>query len=303
MEILVSSETSKLRSVIIGIADSLGEKPVLSDLYDPKSIENLKKGTYPTEKDMIKELQNFVSILEKYDVKVYRPQLIKDYNQIFSRDIGFVIDNFFFKSNILPKRANEFNGITSILSKFSYQFVSMPENCHIEGGDVLYHTNNIFIGFYDKYDYKNLFTARTNKSAVEFLIDFFPEKKVKAFHLNKSLTDPKKNILHLDCCLQIVGKNKAIIHPEAFTFKKDYKWLVDFFGSKNIFEINAKEMYDMTSNVLSINDHTVVSQPKFNRLNRWLRSHNIFVEEVDLTEVSKQEGLFRCTSLPLVRYD
>ena len=303
MEILVSSETSKLRSVIIGIADSLGEKPVLSDLYDPKSIENLKKGTYPTEKDMIQELQNFVIILEKYDIKVYRPELIKDYNQIFSRDIGFVIDNFFFKSNILPKRANEFNGITSILSKFSYQFVSMPENCHIEGGDVLYHMNNIFIGFYDKYDYKNLFTARTNKSAVEFLIDFFPEKKIKAFHLNKSLTDPKKNILHLDCCLQIVGKNKAIIHPEAFTFKKDYKWLVDFFGSKNIFEINAKEMYDMTSNVLSINDHTVVSQPKFNRLNRWLRSHNIFVEEVDLTEVSKQEGLFRCTSLPLVRYD
>ena len=303
MEILVSSETSKLRSVIIGIADSLGEKPVLSDLYDPKSIENLKKGTYPTEKDMIQELQNFVSILEKYDIKVYRPELIEDYNQIFSRDIGFVIDNFFFKSNILPKRANEFNGITSILSKFSYQFVSMPENCHIEGGDVLYHMNNIFIGFYDKYDYKNLFTARTNKSAVEFLIDFFPEKKVKAFHLNKSLTDPKKNILHLDCCLQIVGKNKAIIHPEAFTFKKDYKWLVDFFGSKNIFEINAKEMYDMTSNVLSINDHTVVSQPKFNRLNRWLRSHNIFVEEVDLTEVSKQEGLFRCTSLPLLRHD
>lgn len=303
MEILVSSETSKLRSVIIGIADSLGEKPVLSDLYDPKSIENLKKGTYPTEKNMIQELQNFVSILEKYDIKVYRPELIKDYNQIFSRDIGFVIDNFFFKSNILPKRANEFNGITSILSKFSYQFVSMPENCHIEGGDVLYHTNNIFIGYYDKYDYKNLFTARTNKSAVEFLIDFFPKKKVKAFHLNKSLTDPKKNILHLDCCLQIVGKNKAIIHPDAFTFKKDYKWLVDFFGSKNIFEINAKEMYDMTSNVLSINDHTVISQPKFNRLNRWLRSHNIFVEEVDLTEVSKQEGLFRCTSLPLVRYD
>ena len=303
MEFLVSSETSKLRSVIIGIADSLGEKPVLSDLYDPKSIENLKKGTYPTEKNMIQELQNFVSILEKYDIKVYRPELIKDYNQIFSRDIGFVIDNFFFKSNILPKRANEFNGITSILSKFSYQFVSMPENCHIEGGDVLYHTNNIFIGYYDKYDYKNLFTARTNKSAVEFLIDFFPEKKVKAFHLNKSLTDPKKNILHLDCCLQIVGKNKAIIHPDAFTFKKDYKWLVDFFGSKNIFEINAKEMYDMTSNVLSINDHTVISQPKFNRLNRWLRSHNIFVEEVDLTEVSKQEGLFRCASLPLVRYD
>ena len=26
-------------------------------------------------------------------------------------------------------------------------------------------------------------------------------------------------------------------------------------------------------------------------------------EEIDLSEVSKQEGLFRCTSLPLIRYD
>ena len=29
----------------------------------------------------------------------------------------------------------------------------------------------------------------------------------------------------------------------------------------------------------------------------------IKVEEVDLSEVSKQEGLFRCTSLPLIRYN
>ena len=103
MEFLVSGETSKLRSVVIGIADSLGEIPSLKELYDPKSIENLKKGTYPIESDMVKELESFVVLLEKYNVKVYRPNLIKDYNQIFSRDIGFVIDNFFFKANILPK--------------------------------------------------------------------------------------------------------------------------------------------------------------------------------------------------------
>ena len=117
MEFLVSGETSKLRSVVIGIADSLAEIPSLKELYDPKSIENLKKGTYPIESDMVKELESFVVLLEKYNVKVYRPNLIKDYNQIFSRDIGFVIDNFFFKSNILPKREKEFRGLSSILSK------------------------------------------------------------------------------------------------------------------------------------------------------------------------------------------
>ena len=53
MEFLVSGETSRLRSVIIGIANSSGNTPVLSELYDPKSIENFKKGTYPLETDMI----------------------------------------------------------------------------------------------------------------------------------------------------------------------------------------------------------------------------------------------------------
>ena len=76
-----------------------------------------------------------------------------------------------------------------------------------------------------------------------------------------------------------------------------------FIFKDKIFEISDIEMYDMTSNVLSINDNTVISQPKFKRLNNWLKYQNLNVEEIDLSEVSKQEGLFRCTSLPLIRYD
>ena len=101
MEILVSSETSKLRSVIIGIADSLGEKPVLSDLYDPKSIENLKKGTYPTKHSLIEELELYKKTLESNGVNVYSLDNVPDCNQIYARDIGFVIEDCFFISNIV----------------------------------------------------------------------------------------------------------------------------------------------------------------------------------------------------------
>ena len=65
MEILVSGETSKLRSVIIGIADSLGNIPSLKELYDPKSIENLNKGTYPLESDMVKRIRKFCCFVEE----------------------------------------------------------------------------------------------------------------------------------------------------------------------------------------------------------------------------------------------
>jgi len=303
MNFLVSSETSKLKLVIIGIANSNGIISNIDDLYDPKSIENLKKGTYPKESDMILELDSFVNVLNKHNVTVYRPKLINNYNQIFVRDIGFVIDNFFFKSNILPKRSKEFQAIDSILSSFNDKIIQLPKNVHVEGGDVLYHDNLVFIGYYDKDDYSNLFTARTNKKAIEYFLNFFPKKKIIPLHLNKSLNDPKKNILHLDCCLQIVGNNKAIIHPDAFTYKKDYLMLIELFGEKNIFEINDQEMYEMTSNILSIDNKTVVTQSKFKRLNNWLKSNDFLLEEVNFTEVSKQEGLFRCTSLPLIRYN
>lgn len=301
MNFLVKNETSKLKLVIIGIANGSGGIPDLKDLYDPKSIENLISGNYPLEKDMINELESFSNILIKYGVEVHRPDLIKDCNQIFVRDVGFVIDDFFFKSNILPNRAKEFIGIESILNNFSNEVISLPKDVHIEGGDLLYHDNYIFVGYYNKGDYSKLITARTNRNALEYLKKFFPNKIIKGLQLNKSLNNPLENILHLDCCLQIVGKNKAIIYPEAFTNKEDYKWLVSFFGINNIFKISTKEMYEMTSNVLSIDSNTVISQPIFKRLNNWLENIGLTVEKVDLNEISKQEGLFRCSSLPLIR--
>jgi hypothetical protein len=34
----------------------------------------------------------FTKYFKKYNVTIFRPELIADYNQIFTRDIGFVID-------------------------------------------------------------------------------------------------------------------------------------------------------------------------------------------------------------------
>ena len=297
----VNDETSKLVSVIIGIANSSGGVPNIENLYDPKSIENLKKGEYPLEIDMINELENLANTLKRNGVEVFRPNNIINCNQIFTRDIGFVIENYFFKSNILPKRSKEFQGIEYILNNFNGKIINIPENVHVEGGDVLTNFDDIFIGYYDNDDYSDLFTARTNRDAVNYFKEFFPKKNIKGFHLKKSNTDALNNVLHLDCCLQLIGKDKAIIYPEAFTYREDYQWLESFFGIENIFLINNKEMYQMNSNILSINHDLVISDPSFKRLNAWLELRGFTVEKVAFNEISKQEGLFRCSSLPLIR--
>ena len=68
--------------------------------------------------------------------------------------------------------------------------------------------------------------------AVIALQELFPDKIVKSFELRKSNTDPKENALHLDCCFQPIGSNKAILHKNGFLIEREYQWLVDFFGKE-----------------------------------------------------------------------
>jgi len=298
----IINETSRLRSVVLGTAVDNGPIPQISQAYDPKSVEHIKAGTYPKEKDMLRELEALNQVFDKYDVKVYRPNIIKDCNQIFARDIAFVIENKIIKANILPDRDLEFQAIDYLWNQIPKDNrIVLPEKCHIEGGDIMPWNDYIFIGNYTGSDYANYITARTNKEAVKAIEKLFPHKKVKAFELRKSNTKAKENALHLDCCFQPIGTNKAIIHENGFLIKSEYDWLINFFGEQNVFQITKDEMYHMQSNIFSISEKVIVSEEKFTRLNNWLRNQDFIVEEVPFAEISKQEGLLRCSTMPLFR--
>lgn len=302
LKLRVTNETDRLKAVILGTAVSNGATPTLEEAYDPKSAEHIKAGTYPIEKDMVAEMDAFAAVLQKYGVQVYRPEIIRDCNQIFTRDIGFVIDDVFIKANILPDRQAEFQAIEYIVKQMNPdKVITPPEEVHIEGGDVMPWNEHIFIGTYKGDDYKEQVTARTNMAGVAFIQKLFPHKKVKEFDLVKSKTEARDNALHLDCCFQPVGKNKAIIYKGGFRSEADYQYLVDIFGTENLFHIEREEMYEMNSNVFSISPDVVVSEKHFTRLNAWLRAQGFTVEEIPYSEISKQEGLLRCSTLPLLR--
>lgn len=302
LKLNVKNETNRLRAVILGTAQSNGATPTIEEAYDPKSLEHIKAGTYPLEKDMIPEMDAFKNILEKHGVTVYRPQLIENCNQIFTRDIGFVIDDIFIKANILPDRENEYQAIEYIVKQINPKNVVIPpDEVHIEGGDVMLYNDHIFIGTYKGSDYKNYITARTNMAGVQFIKDLFPNKIVKEFDLVKSNIEPRDNALHLDCCFQPVGKDKGIIYKSGFREEADYVYLVNLFGKENLFHIEREEMYHMFSNIFSIAPDVVVSERNFTRLNNWLKDNGFTVEEIPYAEIAKQEGLLRCSTLPLIR--
>lgn len=302
LDLNVRNETARLRKVILGLANSNGSTPTVDEAYDPKSLEHILAGTYPVEQDMIIEMEAFNAVFQKYDVAVLRPELILDYNQIFARDIGFVIDDVFIKSNILPDRERELDAIQYVIDQITpSKVVRPPEEVHIEGGDVMLWNDYIFIGTYKGSDYKDYITARTNWQGVEFIKQLFPNKIVKDFDLVKSKLEARDNALHLDCCFQPVGNDKGIIYKNGFREESDYLFLVNLFGKENLFHITRDEMYDMNSNVFSIAPNVVVSERNFTRLNNWLRSNDFIVEEIPYAEIAKQEGLLRCSTLPLIR--
>ena len=301
ININIENEYSKLKTVILGIADDLGVPPNESDAYDPRSLYHIKNNSYPIEDDLLRELDNFYNKLSKHNVDVIRPSNINNCNQIFARDLGFVISNLFFLSNIVPNRHDELKGIDDTLNNLDVGVIKLPEFMHIEGGDVIVHNDKVFIGTYIEDDYSSLITARTNYSSIDYLKSMITSKEIIPLELNKSNTDIYKNTLHLDCCFQTISNDKAIICPDGFKNKKDVEYLINYFGQKNTFIATSEETFELTSNVLVISPDVIVTRLKSDRLNSWLENIGVLVEKVNYSNVSKMSGLFRCSTLPLNR--
>lgn len=303
MKIHVTSETSRLREVVLGLPDSNGPVPKLRETFDAKSYESVMRGVYPKEEAIKKEMDAFEAVLKKYGVKVYRPRLVKNCNQVFARDVGFVIDDKIIVSNIIPDRQEEIDAYEEIYSQIHYTHIyNLPEAVHVEGGDVVLYNGIIFLGQYAFEDYAEVKTARTNRLALDYLRMIFPDKTIIPLNLRKSDTNPRDGILHLDCTFMPVGRDKAIIYKPGFLNPRDADHIIDMFGRENVFEITEEEMYYMNTNIFSISEDVVVVEENFKRLANYLRGiWGMTVETVPYFEISKMGGLLRCSTLPLRR--
>lgn len=303
MKLNIKNETGRLKSVVLGQPNSLGAVPTLEESYDAKSYDTIQKGIYPTEEDVIYEMSEFEKILKKHDVKVFRPEIIKDYNQVFARDVAFVIEDKMIISNVIADRADEQEAYRKIFEEVKWRdIINLPDTAHIEGGDVIVWNDFIFIGTCFSEDYRNFKTARTNEYAINILKEYFPKKRILDFELKKNDREPYAGILHLDCTFNPVGTDKCIIYKNGFVDESDYLLILDIFGEENCFHVTDEEMFEMNPNIFSISPKIVVSDQAFTRMNDHLRNEwGMTVEEIPYREISKMGGLLRCSTLPLVR--
>ena len=303
MKLNIKNETGRLKSVVLGQPKSIGPVPTLEESYDAKSYYSIENGIYPKEEDIIAEMTAFEKVLKKYDVEVFRPNIIKDYNQVFARDVAFVIEDKMIISNVIKDRADEQEAYRKIFEKVEWRkIINLPETAHIEGGDVIVWDDFLFVGTCFSEDYRNYKTARTNEYAIEILKEYFPKKRIIDLDLKKNDKVPYQGVLHLDCTFNPIGKDKCIIYKDGFVDESDYQLIIDIFGEENCFHITPEEMFEMNPNIFSISPEVVVSDETFTRMNEFLRNEWGFtVEEIPYREISKMGGLLRCSTMPLVR--
>lgn len=285
-KLLINSETGSLKTVVLGIGHDQGEELEIN----PVSKMHKENGTYPTEKAIIAEIQTVEDALKKEGIEVLRPANMPRREQIFTRDIGFVIEDKFVVANMLePVRQAEIIGIKWLLDEIgSLKIVRIPDNARVEGGDVIVHHDHVFVGI----------SKRTNLAGFEFLKSQFPNKQFHAIELTVT-DDPKTNVLHLDCTFQPVGKDLAILYPEGFRVSP--KAIYEVFPEEKLIKVTQEEMNRMFPNIFSVSPKRVLVERTFKRLIEELNKRGIETIEVSYTETSKLSGLLRCSTLPLTR--
>ncbi|MBH0169979.1 MAG: dimethylarginine dimethylaminohydrolase family protein [Bacillota bacterium] len=232
-------------------------------------------------KRAMKQHQHFVDTMKANGVDVYKlPAMEKFPEQVFTRDIGFTIGETVFVSRM---GSNIRDGEEKVLRNWLLEHqinLSLIEGDRIEGGDVIVHGDTVYIGV----------SGRTSEETIQELQSQLPHMKVIAVPF-----DPI--YLHLDCVFNILSEKDALIYKHAFE-DKDYQFLASKF---NVIEVEKEEQFTMGTNVLSIGNKKVLSLPVNKNVNAALRERGYEVLEVDISEIIKSGGSFRCCSMPLYR--
>lgn len=225
--------------------------------------------------------RKFIQALHEHGSDVILlPPVNKFPEQVFTRDIGFTIGDTVFISTMGTKmRSGEDVILQDWLEEMGIKHEKI-ESFAIEGGDVIVDGSKVWVGV----------SSRTTEKAIEELQSKLPDHQVMAVPFDSKF-------LHLDCLFNIISPTEALIYSKAFS-----KEMVERFAAHySLIEVNDGEQFTMGPNVLSLGDRTLLSLPVNKEVNKQLTLSGYNVIELDISEIIKSGGSFRCCSLPIKR--
>ncbi|CAN7217140.1 dimethylarginine dimethylaminohydrolase family protein [Rossellomorea sp. LjRoot5] len=269
-----TNEYGKLKKVVVVSPENMQINEIINETQKHFLKENIDIDK------AVSQHNTFVEALEENGSEVIHLQPSPEFNeQVFTRDIGFTIhDQFFVASMNTDVRRGEVKTLKHWLEENEVPYNELLHS--IEGGDVLVDEENIWIGV----------SGRTNQLAIQSLRNQLTPYTVHELPL-------REDILHLDCVFTIISSDWALVYPPAFT-KEDLETIKKHY---NIITVTDEEQFQMGPNVLAIGNQKIISLTQNQALNERIRAEGFDVIELDLSEIIKSGGSFRCCTLPLIR--
>lgn len=309
MKINIYNEYSPLQSVIIGDASNLyfpdihdieneANKPFWVKLKNNLIYRLIKGKKVPKwiRKNFQRELAAFEKLLRENDVEVYKvaPIIPEEgealgLGQMYARDSAMSVGDLFIEGHLqIDMRQKERRGYQNLVADMKEQHlkvatISQDQPIYLEGGDVVVDYPNVFVGI-GKYA-SNLAGLDWLRKQLDDSWNVIPIRIVD------------DSILHLDCCMTIIGPKKAIICRDVLgELPKELK---DF----TFIEIDKKVRHQMAGNVLVLGNKKVVVQKRHKQLQEDLIKQGFTPLPLEFTWHAILEGAFRCASCPLERKD
>ncbi|MEA1004325.1 hypothetical protein FOA26_06050 [Bacillus velezensis] len=269
------SEFDALQTVILCRPEHMAIKDIINGTQKHFKQENINISV------ALKQHSEFIDILRSHQIEVVLlpadPALPE---QVFTRDIGFVLGETAFISNMAASvRQGEEKVFQNLLDNKKIPYTRLKK-ANIEGGDILIADGTVYAGL----------SKRTDKAAVRELQEALPEMTVVPIPL-------KEDFLHLDCVFNMISETEALYCKNGLR-QKEIDLLAERF---EMIEVPEEEQFTLGPNILSIGTQTIISLPQHRHTNRELRKRGYTVIETEFSEIIKSGGSFRCCTLPLVR--
>jgi N-dimethylarginine dimethylaminohydrolase len=303
----IHNEYSQLKEVILGISskiypafdlpqkmiDGLDFTTLLQYKLPSIIFKNRSLPKRPTFM-MIKELEALNTVLREQNVKVHRLEPIVPLEhedpglmQMYARDPVFIIGKKAIVGNMaLKMRKKEYRGYEPLfkyLETNGYEIIHMPKDDRtiLEGGDVIIDSPYVYVGFG---------TYISTLEGIKWL-----QRILKKEYEVIPIEIKDQSIMHLDCCMTIIGKNKGIVHRASLGM------LPGHFGHYDFIEVEAKTRKQLGTNVFMINPETIVVQKRHEILIGELRSRGYKVYPLKFNLLASIGGAFRCATCPVDR--
>jgi N-dimethylarginine dimethylaminohydrolase len=306
----IYNEYGKIKQVILGISPILypsSDLPkTMIDKLDFYTTLQLKLSsilfknrplTNPATQIIIDELEDFNSVLKNHKIDILRLEPIVPLEnehpglmQMYARDPVFIIGKKAIVANMAIKmRMKEYRGYDHILKsleKNGFEIIKMPKDDRfiLEGGDVIVDHPYVYAGHG---------TYISTLEGINWLQNILKnEFEVIPIEIKD------KSIMHLDCSMTIIGKNRGIIHKDSLgILPRNFEYF-DFI------EVKSTPRKQLGANVFVINPDTIVVQKRHKKLISDLETRGYEVYPLNFSSNARIGGAFRCTTCPIDReYD